>query len=345
VRRPRIDWYLVAILAMVGLATVLPARGAGAAWAGRATTLAIGLLFFLYGARLSARAAWDGLRHWRLHGVVLLSTFALFPLLGLATRALVPTLLSPTLFTGVVYLTVLPSTVQSSIAFTSIARGNVAAAICAASFSNLLGVVLTPLLVGLLLSRPGWGGGVMDGHGAGFSAHAVVQIALQLLLPFLAGQALRPLIGGWVQAHKRLLNPVDRGSILLVVYTAFSEGVVAGIWHQVTPVNLAVLLAVAGALLAVVLVVTSQVSRRLGFSRPDQITIVFCGSKKSLATGLPMATVLFGGSSVGLVVLPVMLFHQIQLLVCAVLAPRYAAEPDGQPRPAGASLATASGAG
>jgi sodium/bile acid cotransporter 7 len=333
VRRPRIDWYLLAILGMVGLATVLPARGAGAVWAGRATTVAIGLLFFLYGARLSGRAAWDGLRHWRLHGLVLLSTFALFPLLGLATRVLVPTLLSPTLYVGVVYLCVLPSTVQSSIAFTSMARGNVAAAICAASFSNLLGVVLTPLLVGALLAR----------HGAGFSGHAVVQIALQLLLPFLAGQALRPWIGGWVRAHRKVLNPLDRGSILLVVYTAFSEGVVAGIWHQVTPVNLAVLLAIAGALLAVVLVVTSQVSRRLGFSRPDQITIVFCGSKKSLATGLPMATVLFGGSSVGLVVLPVMLFHQVQLLVCAVLARRYAAEPahgPAQAQPA-ASLATA----
>jgi sodium/bile acid cotransporter 7 len=314
--RLRVDPYLIAILATVGLAAVLPARGEGAVWFGRITTVAIGLLFFLYGARLSARAAWDGLRHWRLHGLVLLSTFVLFPLLGLATYVLVPGVLSTTLYQGMVYLCVLPSTVQSSIAFTSIARGNVAAAICSASFSNLLGVVLTPLLVALLLSR----------HGGGLSTHAIGEIAAQLLLPFLAGQAARPWIGGWVQRHRPVLNPLDRGAILLVVYTAFSAGVVGGIWHKVSPIDLVVLLMLDAVILSIVLASTSFAGRRLGFSRPDQIAIVFCGSKKSLATGLPMATVLFSGPTVGLVVLPVMLFHQMQLMVCAVLARRYAAQ-------------------
>jgi sodium/bile acid cotransporter 7 len=314
--RLRIDPYLLAILATVGLAAVLPARGEGAVWFGRITTVAIGLLFFLYGARLSARAAWDGLRHWRLHGLVLLSTFVLFPLLGLATYLLVPGVLSTTLYQGVVYLCVLPSTVQSSIAFTSIARGNVAAAICSASFSNLLGVVLTPLLVALLLSR----------QSGGLSTSAIGDIAAQLLLPFLAGQVARRWIGGWVQRHRRVLNPLDRGVILLVVYTAFSAGVVGGIWHRVSPIDLVVLLVLNAVILSIVLASTSFAARRLGFSRPDQIAIVFCGSKKSLATGLPMATVLFSGATVGLVVLPVMLFHQLQLMVCAVLARRYAHE-------------------
>ncbi len=312
----RFDPYLAALLAMVALATVLPARGVGAVWVGRATTAAIAALFFLYGARLSLRAALDGLRHWRLHGLVLLATFVLFPLLGLATRVLVPGVLTGSLYTGVVFLCVLPSTVQSSIAFTSIAGGNVAAAICSASFTNLLGVLLTPVLVGLLLANE---------HGGGFSAGAVGDIALQLLLPFVAGQLARPWIGGWVQRHRRVLNPLDRGAILLIVYNAFSAGVVAGIWHQVTLASIAVVLVVDAALLAAVLVATSVAARRLGFSRPDQITIVFCGSKKSLATGLPMAGVLFAGQSTGLIVLPLMLFHQLQLLVCAVLARRYAA--------------------
>jgi sodium/bile acid cotransporter 7 len=314
--RLRVDPYLLAILATVGLAAVLPARGEGAVWFGRITTVAIGLLFFLYGARLSSRAAWDGLRHWRLHGLVLLSTFVLFPLLGLATYLLVPGVLSTTLYQGVVYLCVLPSTVQSSIAFTSIARGNVAAAICSASFSNLLGVVLTPLLVALLLSR----------QSGGLSTSAIGDIAAQLLLPFLAGQVARRWIGDWVQRHRRVLNPLDRGVILLVVYTAFSAGVVGGIWHRVSPIDLVVLLVLNAVILSIVLASTSFAARRLGFSRPDQIAIVFCGSKKSLATGLPMATVLFSGPTVGLVVLPVMLFHQLQLMVCAVLARRYARE-------------------
>ncbi len=207
----------------------------------------------------------------------------------------------------------LPSTVQSSIAFTSIARGNVPAALCAATLSNLLGMLLTPLLAGLLLSSQG-----------GFSIRGAGDILVQLLLPFLAGQLARPWIGEWAQRNKQLLGLVDRGSILLVVYTAFSEGVTQGIWHQLGLADLGRLMMVDAALLAAVLAITTYGSRFLGFSRADEVTIVFCGSKKSLASGLPMATVLLAGQSVGLIVLPLMLFHQIQLMVCAWLAKRYA---------------------
>jgi sodium/bile acid cotransporter 7 len=249
--------------------------------------------------------------------VVLLSTFVLFPALGLGARMLFPNLLTAPLWTGVILLCVLPSTVQSSIAFTSIARGNVPAALCAATASNLIGMVLTPLLAGLLLSAQG-----------GFSVRGIGDIFVQLLLPFALGQAARPWIGAWAQRHKTLLGLVDRGSILLVVYVAFSEGVTQGIWHRLSLADLAVLTAVDAGLLASVLVLTTAASRLLGFSRTDEVTIVFCGSKKSLASGLPMATVLLAGQSVGLIVLPLMLFHQIQLMVCAALAKRYAnAEP------------------
>jgi solute carrier family 10 (sodium/bile acid cotransporter), member 7 len=310
-----IDSFIALLLTMVALATLLPARGLGAVVAGHATTLAIALLFFLYGARLSPQAALEGARHGRLHLLVLLSTFALFPALGLGVRALFPHLLPPTLWVGVILLCVLPSTVQSSVAFTSIARGNVPAALCAATLSNLVGILLTPVLAGALLST---------GHG-GISAHAVADIVLQLLLPFAAGQALRPWIGTWVARHRGVLGLVDRGSILLVVYTAFSEGMVAGIWHSLDIATLVRLFVVDVALLAAVLATTMLLSRRLGFSRADEITIVFCGSKKSLASGLPMASMLFDGGSVGLIVLPLMLFHQLQLMVCAALARRYAA--------------------
>ena len=313
--RLRVDPYIVALLLTVAVASLLPASGAVATGFGLATTIAIGLLFFLYGARLSTREAIEGLKHWRLHGLVFLATFALFPLLGLLCRLLVPWALTPELYTGLMFLCCLPSTVQSSIAFTSIARGNVAAAICSASFSNLIGIVLTPLLVTLLL---------FTGSG-GVSLGAVRDIMLQLLAPFVAGQLLRRWIGGFITRHKKVLGYVDRGSILLVVYAAFSEGVVAGIWGRLSWVSLVVLLAVNAVLLAVVMVVTTFAARRLRFSTEDEIAIVFCGSKKSLASGLPMGTVLFPAATVGLAVLPLMLFHQMQLMVCAWLARRYGA--------------------
>jgi sodium/bile acid cotransporter 7 len=308
-----IDPYIAAIVGMVCLASLLPVHGTGAVVAGHATTLAIALLFFLYGARLAPKAALAGARQWRLHAVVLGSTFLLFPILALTAHAIAPRLLTPPLWTGLILLSVLPSTVQSSIAFTSIARGNVPAALCAATASNLLGMLLTPLLAGVLLSAQG-----------GFSIRGVGDILVQLLLPFAAGQLVRPLIGEWAQHNKALLGLVDRGSILLVVYTAFSEGVTQGIWHQLDLADLGCLFAVDAALLVAVLVITTYGSRLLGFSRADEVTIVFCGSKKSLASGLPMATVLLAGQSVGLIVLPLMLFHQIQLMVCAWLAKRYA---------------------
>ncbi|MGW7460272.1 bile acid:sodium symporter family protein [Streptomyces sp. NPDC054797] len=315
--RPPLDPYVLALLGTVGLAALLPARGPAATLADGASTAAVALLFFLYGARLSTREALDGLRHWRLHLTVLACTFLLFPLLGLAARGLVPGLLTPSLHQGLLFLCLVPSTVQSSIAFTSIARGNVPAAICAGSFSSLAGIVITPLLAGALLG---------NGSG-GFSPDSLLKIAFQLLLPFLLGQALRRWIGGFLLRHRQALGRVDRGSILLVVYTAFSAGMVAGIWHQVSVPRLAALLLVEAVLLAVMLLATWYGAQRLGFGRADRIAIQFAGSKKSLAAGLPMASVLFGAQA-GLAVLPLMLFHQMQLMVCAVIARRRARDPE-----------------
>jgi sodium/bile acid cotransporter 7 len=313
--RERCDPYIMAIIGMVVLASILPCRGTSAMVMGHATNGAIALLFFLYGGRLSRESVMAGVTHWRLQLTVLLCTFVLFPILGLAVGWLARPLLPPGLILGLVFLCMLPSTVQSSIAFTSIARGNIPAAVCCASLSNLAGIVLTPLLVGVLLSA----------HGQGFSLDAVRSIMLQLFLPFIAGQILRRWIGAWLERNRRLLGFVDRGSILLVVYTAFSEGVTHGIWHQLDSFNLVMLLLVNVVLLGVVLGATTFLSRRLGFKKEDEIVIVFCGSKKSLASGIPMANILFAGSSVGLMVLPLMLFHQIQLMACAVIAQRYAA--------------------
>lgn len=310
------DRFSLALIATVVLASLWPVAGVAATWFSHLTTAGIALLFFLHGARLPREAVVAGLRHWPLHATVLAATFALFPLLGLAVQPLAGALLTPELYLGVLFLCALPSTVQSSIAFTSIARGNVAAAVVAASLSNLVGVFLTPLLAALLLAT----------HGAmGSPWRAIIDILLLLLAPFVLGHLLRPWLARWVQRRARLLSLTDRGTILLVVYGAFSHAVIEGLWAQVPGRTLLGLVAVACALLALVMGLIWSATRRLGFSRADRITILFCGSKKSLATGVPMANILFAGqATLGMIVLPVMVFHQIQLMVCAVLAQRFA---------------------
>ncbi|MFX0576506.1 bile acid:sodium symporter family protein [Nocardia nepalensis] len=324
----RIDAFMLGILVSVAVGALLPARGTAADALDWITKIAIGVLFFLYGARLAPREALAGLRHWRLHSSVLAVTYLLFPLIGLALHLLVPSVLTEDLYIGVLFLCLVPSTVQSSIAFTSIARGNVAGAVVSASLSNLIGVFATPLLVMLLLDTTG---------NASVSPTAILAIVVQLLLPFLAGQSLRTRMT-WLLRHATVTRAVDRGSVYLVVYAAFSAGMVEHIWSGVSPRALAATVAVCAGILAIVLTVTTFGSRLLGFSRPDQIVAIFCGSKKSLATGLPMASVLFAGHSVGLIVLPLMVFHQIQLLTCTVLAQRYARsaadlQPDLAPEP------------
>ncbi|CAD5106703.1 bile acid:sodium symporter family protein [Zestomonas carbonaria] len=324
--RPRFlpDNFTLTLLAVILVATLLPCEGQVAVAFDWITNLAIALLFFLHGAKLSRHAVIAGATHWRLHLLVFACTFVLFPALGLALKPVLAPLVTPELYLGVLYLCALPATVQSAIAFTSLARGNIPAAICSAAASSMLGIFLTPLLVALLLGVQGESGSTLD---------AIGKITLQLLVPFIAGQIARRWLAYWVDRNKHWLKFVDQGSILLVVYTAFSAAVVQGLWHQVPLPALLGLVAVCCILLALVLVLTRFLGKRLGFDTADQITIVFCGSKKSLATGVPMAQVLFASSAIGMLILPLMIFHQIQLMVCAVLAERYAKRSE---EPAGA---------
>ncbi|MCT4703725.1 bile acid:sodium symporter [Enterobacteriaceae bacterium H20N1] len=314
-QRLKIDKFLLVMIAVVAVASLFPCEGVVKTGFEYLTAAAIALLFFMHGAKLSRDAIVAGMGHWKLHLVVFLSTFALFPLLGLAMGFLSPAILSQPLYMGFLYLCALPATVQSAIAFTSVAGGNVAAAVCSASASSILGIFLSPVLVGALMNTQ---------EGATDTLHAIGKIIMQLMVPFVIGHLSRPLIGRWVDKHKKLISLTDRSSILLVVYVAFSEAVVQGIWHQVDGYALLGVLGCSIVLLAIVLVVNTCAARLLGFNTADEITIVFCGSKKSLANGVPMANVLFPASAVGMMVLPLMIFHQIQLMVCAVLAQRYA---------------------
>lgn len=317
-RLKKIDPLIALIILAVIIAIIVPARGEFAEVFSWATKLAIALLFFLYGARLSTHEALAGLKHWRLHLTILAFTFVIYPIIGLALRPMT-SFISTDIYLGILFLTLVPSTVQSSVAFTSIAKGNVAGAIVSASASNLIGVIATPVLVMLLMGSVGAGDSGIHIDGSVF-----IEIALQLLAPFILGQLLRRWVGPL--AANKGTKIVDRGSIAMVVYSAFSSGVVGGVWSTVNLWELAFLVVFSAAFVIAMLWLTRVASQKLGFSRADVVAIEFCGSKKSLATGLPMASVIFAGGSVplGLLILPLMIYHQIQLMICSWLASRYA---------------------
>ncbi len=247
---------------------------------------------------------------------MLLCTFAVFPLLGLAVKPLAALWLPGAIGVGFLYIGCMPSTVQSSIAFTSISNGNVAGAVCAASISNLVGVVLSPLLFAMLIPQ---------GAGYGVEASAIWRIMQQILLPFVLGQFCRPLLSDFLNRHKLPTMIVDRGSILLIVYSAFSAGVVNGIWQVISPQALAMLIGLCALYLAIAMAITIATAKAARMNRADLLALFYCGSTKSLATGLPMAGILFAGQDISLVVLPLMLFHLIQLVVCALVSQRHAA--------------------
>lgn len=322
-RRLQLDPFTLALLAVVALAIIAPVTGAAARGMDLFTDLAIAALFFMHGAKLSRAAVKEGTLHYRLHLTILSATFVLFPLLALGARPLFGALLDQELALGFLFLAALPSTVQSSIAFTSMARGNVPAAVVAASISSLLGVFFTPALMPILIGA-GLGEGAPGSATGGDPLAAVTKLSLQLLAPFILGHSLRPIIGDFVDRNRGIIRYTDQGTILLIVYTAFSASIVGGFFSDTSLVMLLMVGALSALLLAVAMSLITFGSRRLGFAREDEIAIVFAGSKKSLATGVPMAKVMFESASLGPILLPVMIYHQIQLMVCAVVAQRYA---------------------
>lgn len=307
-----LDRFTILLFVMVLLATIVPVQGQAAQVFGVVTNVAIAILFFLHGAKLSREAIVEGVLHWRLHGVVFAFTFILFPILGLLAKPILQPLLGQELYWGFLFMCFLPSTVQSSIAFTSVAQGNIAAAVCSASFSNLIGMFITPVMVSLFIF-----GQTQHGYDA---TSSIVQIALLLLLPFIAGQLLRSYVYPYMQKVPSIVKTFDQGTILMVVYGAFSGAVVTGLWNEVSGQTLLLLIIVCSVFLTIIMLLALYIPRWLGFNLPDQKAIFFCGSKKTLASGVPMAQILFAGQPLGMIVLPIMIFHQIQLMVCGVVA-------------------------
>lgn len=312
-----VDPFIVMLLTIMAIAFLFPARGSFFSFVQTVATVGIAVLFLVYGMRISTSEAIKGLTNWRLHSTILASTYVLFPILGLLIHPLAVVLVGNKLAMGMLYLTLLPSTVQASIAFTSIAKGNVAAAICGASLSNILGMFITPVYVTIFL----------HGAGAGLQMSMVLTILAQMLAPFIIGQCLQPWVGDWVRSHRWITIISDRGVVAVVVYSTFSAGVTGGIWSSVAPLTIVYLLVGSAVLLAVVLPLTWWVGAKLGFPRADRIALLMCGSKKSMATGVPMATVLFAGQPglASIISLPLMIFHQVQLFTCAIIARRLGA--------------------
>jgi solute carrier family 10 (sodium/bile acid cotransporter), member 7 len=316
------DWFLAGMLSAVALASVAPGsgRGSGPLRADAVANAGIFVVFFLHGVALSTERLRAGLSSWRLHLVVQGFTFGVFPLLFLLLRAAFGRWIPQDLLLGFLYLAALPSTISSSVAMTALARGNVPAAVFDATLSSLLGVFLTPLLVSVLAGRVGASLSLGD---------AILKIAGLLVVPLLAGQAARPVLGAWFARHRRYTSVLDRGVILLLVYVSFSGSVRAGLWTEHGAGTIAGAAIGAGALLATVLFLTRRAAAWLGFSPEDEIAAVFCGSKKTLGSGVPMARLLFGAHpGLGVVVLPILFYHPLQLLVCSVLAERYARRPE-----------------
>jgi len=315
---PGLDGFLLSMLGAIALALAFPVLGTstGPLHLGTVTTVGVGLVFFLHGASLSTERLRAGAGHWRLHLFVQSSTYVVFGLIGVVVSLLGHGLLPQTLLDGFFYLCVLPSTVTSSVALTAVARGNVAGAVFNATLSSLIGMVLTPLLINLWLHT--------TGHGLSLRAE-IIGIARELLLPFIAGHLLHRRLAPWIERNKRLTGLADRGVVVLIVYNAFCDSTHAGLWQQYRWPTLLGIAAMTLALLGLVLSLTTFTARRLGFNTEDEIAGVFCGSKKSLAVGAPMAKLLFAGSSsLGLIVLPLIIYHQAQLFICSVLARRYA---------------------
>lgn len=315
------DRFLWALLLAILIASGLPELARSGGWLGleRLIPVGIAVVFFLHGMGIPRQQLLAGLRRWRLHILVQGFTFVLFPLLGGLLWLLLQGRMDPALLLGFFFLCALPSTISSSVAMTAIAGGNVPAAVFNATLSSLIGILLTPWLISLVASTSGLTLSLQT---------AIGDISRLLLLPFVLGQLLNPWLGTWFQRQRPITGVLDKGVIWLLVLISFSDAVAGGLWADHGATTLLLTTVLACLLLALAFSGSRWVARHYRLSRADEIVLVFCGSKKTLASGIPMATVLFAGHpALGLIVLPILFYHQLQLILAAMVAERYARRP------------------
>lgn len=305
---------LVPILLVVLLvASLFPVRGAGLPIAGAISTIAFITLFFMNGVRLPRQEVIAGIKNIRLQGGIFLFSFGVMAAVGVAAQAVAEPWLPQAVALGFLYMGVLPSTVQSATASTSLAGGNVAASVVAAGILNISGVFVSPLLFAALAGSAG------EIH-----ADGVIRIVSILLLPFIAGQFAQKWLRPWALANKPLVTMMDRTTICIAVYVAFSAAVVAGIWDQLQAQELAII----GALLAVIMAFAFGggwwLGKALGLPRGDRISMLFACGQKSIAFGAPLAATLFPPAVAGMVLVPILIYHTVQLVISAWIAPQLA---------------------
>jgi solute carrier family 10 (sodium/bile acid cotransporter), member 7 len=306
------DRFVLLLLGAVLVGWLLPVRGGGLEIARNVSFAGIFALFFLHGLKLPRHEVAAAMKGWRVQGAMLAFTFVMMPLMGLALAKGAKLVLPDALAIGLLFTAILPSTAQSAISYTSLAKGSVAASVVGAALSNLAGIIFTPLLFVLLLGAAG----------ASVGTDAVLRIATMLLLPFILGQMVQRWFGGWSARQKGLLTMFDRGVILLAVYVAFSSAVSGGALAVVSLKALLVLLVLAALFLAAAFASAWGLGGVMRFERGDRISLLFAGAHKGIVTGAPMAALLFPAEVAGLMILPAILYHQLQLIASAPLAAR-----------------------
>lgn len=309
----KLNGFIVALLTAIPIAYLFP-NGSRLLHLNEVTDIGIGLIFFFYGLKLSMSTFRSGVRNYRLHLLIHLSTFVLFPLLVLPFKNLMTGESAQLLWVGMFFLAVLPSTVSSSVVMVSIAKGNIPAAIFNASLSGLLGVVLTPLWLGLVVD---------DVQGVSVVT-VITKLLLQIVIPLALGIMLHHKIGHFAVKRSTLIGYFDKSVIVLIVYSSFCLSFNANLFSGLQLEVLLLLYAAILALFLFIMLLVNTISKKLGFSTEDRVTALFCGSKKSLVHGSVMAKIMFGHSvNASIYILPVMIYHISQLLIIAFIAEKF----------------------
>jgi solute carrier family 10 (sodium/bile acid cotransporter), member 7 len=317
--RAGINGFFLLMVAMVGLAWLFPGAGSSDSplHLKQVGNIGVTFIFFFYGLKLNPAKLRAGIGHWKMHVLIQATTFLIFPLLILILRSIFYTTESDLLWLGIFYMAALPSTVSSSVVMVSVAGGNISAAIFNASVSSLLGIFLTPLWMNLFINSSALPLSDLSG--------VIVNLCLQVLLPVLAGLALHRRAGFLVERFKDQLRYFDQTIILLIIFRAFCDSFLNKLFDGYSFPELVLLASLMLMLFFVMVAIMQMLSARIGLSREDRITVIFCGSKKSLVQGAVMGQVLFPeATAFAIVLLPLMLYHALQLLAGSILAQRLA---------------------
>jgi len=318
----KIDKFVLSIIGVIIFAYFFPQWGVSESKIPIDTISAIGisLIFFFYGLKLSPAKLKAGLKNWKLHVLVQSATFLIFPMLVLALRPLIQNEAQETIWLAFFFLAALPSTVSSSVVMVSMAKGNIPAAIFNASISGIIGVALTPLWMGLFVND----------EQTDFDFTAIyIKLIVQIILPVVLGLGLQRYFGAFVQKHSAKLTLFDKSIILLIIYKSFAESFAGNIFGSVSVFDLLLLFVAVLVLFFIVFVLIGFLSRKMNFNKEDQITAQFCGTKKSLVHGTVFSKIIFGNmASIGIVLLPLMLFHASQILIITIIATRLSKRED-----------------